>query len=126
MPLSLSQYFHYITLFSAVLFSLLNLGCERAINYERTHFTLPEGVAISDCEVGQYGGIFILNETTQPTTFNPLVPNNLSTGMVLSRLLSSLVEFNPKTESFESALAGSWTVSEDELSYMFHLRKGFL
>lgn len=124
MPLSLSQYFHYITLFSAVLFSLLNLGCERAINYERTHFTLPEGVAISDCEVGQYGGIFILNETTQPTTFNPLVPNNLSTGMVLSRLLSSLVEFNPKTESFESALAGSWTVSEDELSYMFHLRKG--
>ena len=124
MPLSLSQYFHSITLFSAVLFSLLNLGCERAINYERTHFPLPEGVAISDCEVGQYGGIFILNETTQPTTFNPLVPNNLSTGMVLSRLLSSLVEFNPKTELFESALAESWTVSEDELSYTFHLRKG--
>lgn len=124
MPLSLSQYFHYITLFSAVLFSLLNLGCERVIYYERTHFPLPEGVAISDCEVGQYGGIFILNETTQPTTFNPLVPNNLSTGMVLSRLLSSLVEFNPKTELFESALAESWTVSEDELSYTFHLRKG--
>jgi peptide/nickel transport system substrate-binding protein len=124
MPFSLLQYFHYMTLFSAVLLSLLNLGCERAINYERTQHPLPEGVATSDCEVGQYGGIFILNETTQPTTFNPLVPNNLSTGMVLSRLLSSLVEFNPKTDLFESALAKSWTVSEDGLSYTFHLRKG--
>ena len=126
MPLSFSQYIQYIILSSLVLFSLLNIGCERSINYERTHYPLPKGADISDCEIGHYGGIFILNETTQPTTFNPLVPNNLSTTMVLSRLLSNLVEFNPKTELFEPALAESWTVSEDGQSYTFHLRKGLL
>ena len=126
MPLSFSQYIQSITLSSVLLLSLLNLGCERAINYERTHHLLPEGVDISECESGRYGGIFILNETTQPTTFNPLVPNNLSTSMVLSRLLSNLVEFNPKTELFEPALAESWIVSEDGLTYTFNLRKGLL
>ncbi|CAI8295795.1 MAG: putative ABC transporter-binding protein [Puniceicoccaceae bacterium MED-G32] len=126
MPLSFSQYIQSITLSSVLLLSLLNLGCERAINYERTQHPLPEGVDISECESGRYGGIFILNETTQPTTFNPLVPNNLSTSMVLSRLLSNLVEFNPKTELFEPALAESWIVSEDGLTYTFNLRKGLL
>ena len=126
MPLSFSHNIHSIILSSVVLLSLLNLGCERVIKYERTHHPLPEGVDISDCEPGDYGGIFILNETTQPTTFNPLVPNNLSTSMVLSRLLSNLVEFNPKTELFEPALAESWTVTEDGLSYTFNLRKGLL
>ena len=126
MSLSFSHNIHSIILSSVVLLSLLNLGCERVIQYERTHHPLPEGVDISDCETGDYGGIFILNETTQPTTFNPLVPNNLSTSMVLSRLLSNLVEFNPKTELFEPALAESWTVTEDGLSYTFNLRKGLL
>ena len=126
MSLSFSHNIHSIILSSVVLLSLLNLGCERVIQYERTYHPLPEGVDISDCETGDYGGIFILNETTQPTTFNPLVPNNLSTSMVLSRLLSNLVEFNPKTELFEPALAESWTVTEDGLSYTFNLRKGLL
>jgi peptide/nickel transport system substrate-binding protein len=37
-----------------------------------------------------------------------------------------LVNFDPKTELFVPALAKSWTVSEDGLSYTFHLRKGLL
>ncbi len=126
MSLFFSQSIRYSILFTLVLLSLFILACERVINYERSDYPLPVGVDISDCHLGQYGGIFILNETTQPTTFNPQVPNNLSTSMVLSRLLSSLVNFNPKTELFEPALAKSWTVSEDGLSYTFHLRKGLL
>ena len=101
-----------------------SLACRPVIEHERSDYPLPEGVAISDCAVGTYGGIFVLNETTQPTTFNYQVPNNLSTSMVLSRLFSSLIEFNPKTDRFEPALAESWTVSEDGLSYTFNLRKG--
>lgn len=126
MSLFFSQFIRYSLLSALVLLSLLNLGCERSISYERIDHPLPQGADISDCQVGHYGGIFILNETTQPTTFNPQVPNNLSTGMVLSRLLSGLVNFDPKTELFVPALAKSWTVSEDGLSYTFHLRKGLL
>ena len=126
MSLFFSQFIRYSLLSALVLLSLLNLGCERSISYERNDHPLPQGADISDCQVGHYGGIFILNETTQPTTFNPQVPNNLSTGMVLSRLLSGLVNFDPKTELFVPALAKSWTVSEDGLSYTFHLRKGLL
>lgn len=126
MSLFFSQFIRYSLLSALVLLSLLNLGCERSISYERNDHPLPQGANISDCQVGHYGGIFILNETTQPTTFNPQVPNNLSTGMVLSRLLSGLVNFDPKTELFVPALAKSWTVSEDGLSYTFHLRKGLL
>ena len=99
-------------------------ACDRTITYDRQLHDLPEEVAISDCEIGRYGGIFILNETTQPTTFNPIVPNNLSTSMVLSRLMSGLIDFDPRTETFIPALAKSWSVSPDGLTYIFHLRKG--
>ncbi len=101
-------------------------ACDRTISYDRQVHDLPEEVAISDSEIGRYGGIFILNETTQPTTFNPIVPNNLSTSMVLSRLMSGLIDFDPRTEAFTPALAKSWTVSPDGLTYTFHLRKGVL
>ena len=115
-------------LFTSAIFSILALlffsGCDRSIHLDRSVHPLPEEVAVSDCEIGQYGGIFILNETTEPTTFNQLVPNNLSTSMVLSRLFSGLIDFDPKTESFVPALARSWTVSADGLSYTFNLRKG--
>ena len=66
----------------------------------------------------------MLNETTQPTTFNPQVPNNLSTSLILSRLLSSLVDFDPRTEQFVPGLAESWEVSADHKRYTFTLREG--
>lgn len=79
---------------------------------------------ITESEPGQYGGIFVLNETTQPTTFNPQVPNNLTTSLILTRILSGLIDFDPRTEQFVPALAKSWEVGEDNRSYTFHLRKG--
>lgn len=102
----------------------LLLSCGKPPRIERGQHALPEEVLVADCEPGQYGGILVLNETTQPTTFNPQVPNNLTTNLILSRILSSLVDYDPRSEQFVPALAKSWEVSEDNLSYTFHLRKG--
>lgn len=100
-------------------------GCNNGsiTSIERENFEIPRDVLVSQCNIGQYGGIFVLNETTQPTTFNPLVPNNLSTGQVMSYLLSGLIDYDPKEEKFIPGLAKSWSVSEDGLVYTFNLRK---
>jgi peptide/nickel transport system substrate-binding protein len=112
------------SLLHAVLLVAWTAGCGEVPALERAQHPLPKGVAISDAEPGQYGGIFVLNETTQPTTFNPQVPNNLTTSLILSRLLASLVEFDPRSETFVPALAESWEVSADHQSYTFTLREG--
>ena len=68
----------------------------------------------------------MLNETTQPTTFNPQVPNNVSTSVLLTRLLTPLVTFDPSSQTYEPALARSWEIGKDNKSYTFHLRRGVL
>ena len=99
-------------------------GCSEPPVVERGEHPLPEDAAISDWKPGEYGGILVLNETTQPTTFNPQVPSNVPTSLLLSRLFNSLVGYDPRTEEFVPALAKSWEVSEDNKSYTFHLRRG--
>ncbi len=103
---------------------LLIVGCGEPPEIVRGDHPLPEDVAVSPAEPGHYGGILVLNETTQPTTFNPQVPNNMVTSLILSRVLSSLVEFDPRTGEFTPGLAKSWEVGADQKSYTFHLRKG--
>ncbi|TVP78662.1 MAG: ABC transporter substrate-binding protein, partial [Puniceicoccaceae bacterium] len=99
-------------------------GCGEPPAIERGLHPLPEDALVTEAEPGEYGGIFVLTETTQPTTFNPQVPNNLATSMVHQRILSSLIEYDPRKEEFVPALAKSWEVSEDMQSYTFHLRRG--
>ncbi|WP_158279803.1 ABC transporter substrate-binding protein [Coraliomargarita sinensis] len=99
-------------------------ACEGPPKVERGQHELPEDVEVVDWEPGEYGGIFVLNEITQPTTFNPQVKNNVTTSFILSYMLAALVEYDPRRSEFVPALAESWEVSEDNRSYTFHLRKG--
>jgi len=91
---------------------------------QRPNHPLPEDVDIADCEPGQYGGVFVLSENSQPKTFNYLVPHDLSTSMAIGRFLSALVDYHPFTESYTGALAKSWEVGEDGKTYTFYLREG--
>lgn len=100
------------------------VSCRQPPVIERGQHVLPEDVKVVDWEPGRYGGIFVLSETTQPMTFNPQVPNDRATGMILSHLLGSLVGFDPRSSEFVPDLARSWEVSEDNLSYTFYLRRG--
>ena len=52
-----------------VLFALLGLSaCVDTPQIERAIHPLPEDAFVTDAPLGRYGGIFVLNETTQPTT----------------------------------------------------------
>ncbi|MGB0409398.1 MAG: ABC transporter substrate-binding protein [Opitutales bacterium] len=102
---------------------LLSACTELPVTVRAAH-PIPEDAAISDFGTGRYGGILVLNETTQPTSFNPQVPGNMSTSLLQSRIFNSLVDFDPRTETFVPALAKSWDVSDDDTSYTFHLRRG--
>jgi peptide/nickel transport system substrate-binding protein len=109
------------------LFALFGLSaCVEPPQIERAIHPLPEDAFVTDAPLGRYGGIFVLNETTQPTTFNPQVPNNVSTSVLLTRLLTPLVAFDPSSQTYEPALARSWEIGEDNKSYTFHLRRGVL
>ena len=101
-------------------------ACVEPPKIERAIHPLPEDVFVTDAPLGRYGGIFVLNETTQPTTFNPQVPNNVSTSVLLTRLLTPLVAFDPSSQTYEPALARSWEISDDNKSYTFYLRRGVL
>jgi dipeptide transport system substrate-binding protein len=68
---------------------------------------------------------FVYCSEGSPTAFNPQVTtdgtsNNASAHTIYNRL----VEFKRGTTEIEPALAESYSISEDKLTYTFNLRKG--
>ncbi|MBC2594815.1 ABC transporter substrate-binding protein [Ruficoccus amylovorans] len=104
--------------------ALLLASCGEPPKVERGQYPLPEGVETAQCEPGQYGGVFILTEVTEPKTFNFLVPSDAASSSAMGKFLVGLVGWDPvKTENIP-ALAESWEIGEDKKTYTFHLRRG--
>ncbi len=91
---------------------------------ERGQYPVPEDAEISTTEPGQYGGVFILSETTEPKTFNFLVPHDQASSSAMGRFLSGLVGWDPLETEVTPGLAKSWDISEDKKTYTYHLRRG--
>ena len=112
-------------------FAVLGLGCAAFIcacseppKVERGEYPLPADAEISSCEVGKYGGVFVLAISQEPKTFNPLVATDAYSADVISMTLSPLVAFDPIKQENVPALAKSWEISEDGKTYKFRLREG--
>src|SRR3989337_778377 len=59
-----------------------------------------------------------------PENFNPQINTTGTTFDAALPVFNKLVQFIPGTTEIEPALAESWTVSDDGLTYTFNLRKG--
>ncbi len=64
--------------------------------------------------------------TVEPEHLNPFTANTIAIGTVLRNVHEGLTWYNPETGDLEPALAESWTISDDKLTYTFNLRRGVL
>ena len=116
----------YKLLSLAVLLIIINCACSPPIEIERTDYPLPEDVKVADSSIGERGEIFILSASNEPKTFNFLLIEDLYSREAVSRVFDGLINYDNIEEKFIPGLAKSWEVSDDNKSYIFHLRHGVL
>lgn len=75
-------------------------------------------------EIGVNGGTRIDSTTSPPKTFNVYLATETSSTAVLGMVYEGLVETNAITTEVQGVMAESWTISPDNLTYIFKLRKG--
>jgi len=75
-------------------------------------------------EIGHHGGRFVVVATTPPRTFNAMMSNEQSSNDVNNLLWNSLVDYDYVTGRMMPAIAKSWTLAADSVTYTFHLRHG--
>jgi len=86
-------------------------------------YPLPEDAYSADV-TGKRGGRLISAMLTDPKTFNPLLANETDSQTLNQLMNPGLTKLNFITQQPEPALAKSWDVSSDNLTWTFHLRKG--
>lgn len=109
---------------AAIILALALCACSRPPEIKRGQFPLPPDAEISDVNVGNYGGVFVLAAAQEPKTFNPLIASDAYSSQIIDMVLSPLVSVDPFTMQTIPALAKSWTISDDKKTYTFNLREG--
>ena len=72
---------------------------------------------------GRYGGALVLATTSDPKSFNEITAKETSTSLVTDLIFEGLTTTNAFTTKVEPNLAKSWDISEDGLTWTFHLRE---
>ncbi len=85
---------------------------------------MPEDPWVSTLPSGTPGGRIVVTEIAMPKTFNYIVANEQSSSDVDGQLFDGLVTYDAITQQTVPALAKSWELSPDSLSWIFHLRRG--
>lgn len=75
---------------------------------------------------GKYGGELVLSTISDPKSFNDIIAKETSTTLVTNHIFEGLTMTNAFTTKVEPHLAERWEVSEDGLTWTFHLRQDVL
>jgi peptide/nickel transport system substrate-binding protein len=70
------------------------------------------------------GGELIFARHEYPLTMDPVIPNDNGSIYALVQVFSTLVRPDATGAGLEGDLAESWDISDDGLTYTFHLRQG--
>lgn len=103
------------------LFCLALAGCAATRCEDRN-----DNASFSDsaqAPASEAGGTLVREIGAEPATLNPVTATDAYEGVVNGGIYETLSRRNSRTLEFEPLLARSWEVSEDRLSYTFHLRK---
>ncbi|MCC5946524.1 MAG: ABC transporter substrate-binding protein [Bernardetiaceae bacterium] len=81
--------------------------------------------SLQEIEGGRFaGGVFNVNETEYIRTLFPHNIVDIISHRVASQIYEGLFEFNPKTLKVQPALAASYQISEDLMTYTINIKKG--
>ena len=83
-----------------------------------------EELLVLQGEVGKLGGRLVVSLRGEPKTLNPLIAADARSREVIGVMQADLVHINRATQLTESALAKSWKISSDGLTYTLVLRQG--
>ncbi|MBX3140363.1 MAG: hypothetical protein KF875_06415 [Trueperaceae bacterium] len=83
---------------------------------------LGGAVPLAMAQPGGSGSVRIALQA-MPETFNPVLPAELNANIVTGAMFAPLAAVNPTTFATEPYLAESWEVSDDLLTWTFHLRQ---
>jgi peptide/nickel transport system substrate-binding protein len=86
--------------------------------------TTKEELLVLPGEVGRRGGRIVLSLRGEPKTLNPLIAADARSREVIGVMQADLVHINRATQQTAPALAKSWKISPDGLSYTLVLRRG--
>ncbi len=120
----------YLTLIAGALILLCVGGVARQGTVPEEPLVVPIGETdeiweMSDLSPGETGGRVKFSAERFPETFNDLIADSKpSTDVTRIIMGSGLVAENPVNGRITPALAKSWSVSEDGLTYTFTLREG--
>jgi peptide/nickel transport system substrate-binding protein len=111
-------------IFSTLLLSALTFIGRRAIASPPEKTTEKEELLVLPGQVGRPGGRLVVSLRGEPKTLNPLIAADARSREVIGVMQADLVHINRGTQQTEPALAKSWKVSPDGLSYTLVLRRG--
>jgi ABC-type transport system substrate-binding protein len=66
----------------------------------------------------------VVSMAADPTGLDPEAVENNTSGFVMATVYDSLTAYKPGTVEIAPGLAQSWDITEDGLTYTFHLRRG--
>jgi peptide/nickel transport system substrate-binding protein len=70
------------------------------------------------------GGDLVLVSVAQPDKLTPLIGQDITWQIITAEVMDSLITRDPNTFQFIPSLASSWTLSDDQLTIDFTLKRG--